>query len=125
CKGQLCRMDEVGYTPVHVGASHLAGSMHRFGVRKCGGSKHLPIAGLKRLVHAFPCELGRAFPTGVSELEGDLRLAIAVYKLDNAPPRGFVLRLVHSSAAERDACFRRNTSHLRENEPCASKSTCA
>src|SRR6266700_912782 len=89
------------------------GDLVAWRVRQCRGAAHLPVALGKGLVHAFPHEFRRALAAGVAELQADLRAGAAVYELDDAPPRSFVLRRVHARADRKST--RLNSSHVKSS----------
>ena len=54
--------------PVHVGADHLPRGLRFRVIGKRRRRDEIPVAGLQRVVHALPAELGRALAPRVAEL---------------------------------------------------------
>ena len=111
--------------PLHVGSAHFA---RHLAVRQIGqrrGRQDGPVVAIQRVVHVFPHELGRTLAARVTELQAQLRLAVAVGEGYDARPPLHMLRRVQAGAAGGDARIGGDAGHLRVQEPGAAQSACA
>ena len=110
------RRDKIVSHPVHIVSRH---GLRDPAVRQVGHSRRrdqLPAARLKRMIDAFPSDLGRALAARVAELNAGLRSG-AVNEIDQPLPLRLLLVAPKAEAARGDARIRRDAGHLGEDEP--------
>ncbi len=112
-RGELRAAHEVVADPLHVGAVHgarpVADAVQVLLRRR---RDQRPVALRQRLVLALPRHPGRTLGTGVTELQRDLAVGVAMHVVDDALPAVALGLVPQARAARGDARVRCRAGHL-------------
>src|SRR5271165_5819837 len=102
---------------IHLAAGDLAWYLHELveGERRRGDE--FPVAVRQRMIHPLPAAPGRTLAAGMAELKAELRGALLMHEIADAPPGGDLFVGINAGTARRNPSRLRYRRHFGKHEP--------